>query len=192
MLLAIAINAQSLKLRTGFFQTDVATVILGGERGRCGVGRRRVGPPHPPNDVSLLLLDVGVWILRGGGGGGGGGYPLFWASTRARRPSTQAIPGARPARRACRGKAGQSPASTRSNTSGGPVSSRSLLSGWIYVRSRSPSKQSARRTDRNCTCEFDMAAQVSPEKIEKMHWAKYHDRHMIPVELDDNLSTAMM
>jgi hypothetical protein len=36
---------------------------------------------------------------------------------------------------------------------------------------------------RNCTCEFDMAAQVSPEK---MHWARYHDRHMVPVALDDN------
>ena len=43
--------------------------------------------------------------------------------------------------------------------------------------------QAARRTDRNCTCEFDMAAQVSPEK---MHWARYHDRHMVPVALDDN------
>jgi hypothetical protein len=43
--------------------------------------------------------------------------------------------------------------------------------------------QAARGTDRNCTCEFDMAAQVPPEK---MHWARYTDRHMAPVELDDN------
>jgi hypothetical protein len=43
--------------------------------------------------------------------------------------------------------------------------------------------QAARGTDRNCTCKFDMAAQVPPEK---MHWARYHDHHMAPVELDNN------
>lgn len=42
--------------------------------------------------------------------------------------------------------------------------------------------QAARGADSNCTCEFDMAAQIPPEK---MHWGRYDDHHMAPVELDN-------
>jgi hypothetical protein len=43
--------------------------------------------------------------------------------------------------------------------------------------------QTARGIDRNCVCEFDMAAEVSPEL---MHWARYSDHHMAPVHFDEN------
>jgi hypothetical protein len=43
--------------------------------------------------------------------------------------------------------------------------------------------QTARGVDRNCFCEFDMAAEVPPEI---MHWARYSDHHMAPVDFDDN------
>jgi len=42
--------------------------------------------------------------------------------------------------------------------------------------------QTARGIDRNCVCEFDMAAEVPPEL---MHWARYYDHHMAPVDFDD-------
>ncbi len=43
--------------------------------------------------------------------------------------------------------------------------------------------QTARGIDRDCFCEFDMAAEVPPEI---MHWARYSDHHMAPVDFDDN------
>ena len=43
--------------------------------------------------------------------------------------------------------------------------------------------QTARGIDRDCFCQFDMAAEVPPEI---MHWARYSDHHMAPVDFDDN------
>ena len=41
----------------------------------------------------------------------------------------------------------------------------------------------ARGVDRNCTCEFDLAASIPPEQ---MHWARYDDHHMAPVDFSED------
>ena len=41
----------------------------------------------------------------------------------------------------------------------------------------------ARGVDSNCTCEFDLAASIPPEQ---MHWARYDDHHMAPVDFSED------